>query len=68
MRIGCDLLRMQYFGYLAKINLHFAFEAMVLTNPIRGADIRYQGNNTRYFVYRPSGVPWRNGSTLILEE
>ena len=27
MRIGCDLLRMQYFGYLAKINLHFAFEA-----------------------------------------
>ena len=27
MRIGCDLLRMQYLGYLAKINLHFAFEA-----------------------------------------
>ena len=27
MRIGCDLLRMQYFGYLAIINLHFAFEA-----------------------------------------
>ena len=27
MRIGCDLLRMQYFGYLAKINVHFAFEA-----------------------------------------
>ena len=27
MRIGCDLLRMQYFGYLAKTNLHFAIEA-----------------------------------------
>ena len=25
MRIGCDLLRMQYFGYLAKFN--FAYEA-----------------------------------------
>ena len=51
MRIGCDLLRMQYFGYLAKINLHFAFEAYrpKLGKSLKKKDLKGQSQQQKVF-------------------